>query len=411
MVRLSRYFLVAIAVIAFSIVMPKLYWMAFAQPNRVPFVMYSCIENDFMIQRSNNGVVREDRKGNTYTREEYEQKLPLLYTQQLAVSGTMPDSIDGIAMDMHEITWARSTFRARPKDISKPDPGLYPLFEAESGRANLEMPKDFFRITWRMEFLDAETNKILEEKSQMFSAVLYKSGFKFPAKSINGLPTTRKSCDEGYLIVDSEEQLFHVKLIKGKPYVKKVDVPDGLTFKFISCVDFRDKKYYAYLFSNDNHVYILTQDDYELVKFPIEGIDPSKYETKIYGDLFNYNVIYSGEDFVTSYVLDSEYKVVDKFNETWLSRDQRLEGKIFSFLFPGQISMANADSEFIKFFFDLTKSINWLLLSFILIMVQYLIIRRRKDKISNHFVDFCVVAVTGIFGFLAINIFQNKFFD
>ena len=200
MVKLSRYFLVLVAIVAFAIVIPKLYWMAFAKPISTPFVMYSCIDNDFMIQRNNNGLTRMDRKGNTYTREEYEQKLPMMYTRQLLISGSMYDTIKGIEMDMHDIGMNRSTYRSRPKYLIAPDPGLYPLFEAESGRANLEMPSDYFRITWRMEFVDAQNNKVDEEKSQMFSAVLFKRGFKFPATSINGLPTTRKSCDEGYLL-------------------------------------------------------------------------------------------------------------------------------------------------------------------------------------------------------------------
>ena len=61
MVKISRYILVVIAVVGFAITLPKLYWMAFSTPNRAPFIMYSCIENDFMIQRSvEDGLLRED---------------------------------------------------------------------------------------------------------------------------------------------------------------------------------------------------------------------------------------------------------------------------------------------------------------------------------------------------------------
>ncbi len=281
MVKLSRYFLVMAAVIGFAIVLPKMYWMAFAKPIRAPFVMYSCIDNDFMIMRSGSGVRRTNVNGDEFTRDEYEQKLPFLYVRQLLINKTMPDSINGVEMDMHDISLNRSTFRIRPKEIDAPVPTLFPLFESQSGRASLEMPKDFFRITWRMEFVVAETNEIDEEKSRMFSAVLYKRGFKFPAKSIDGLPTTRKSCDEGYLIIDSANQLFHLKMVKGKPFVKKVEVPDNIKFRAIRCVDFKNKRYYAYLFSTDNHIYTLTQYDYVLNKFPIDEIDPLTEEVKM----------------------------------------------------------------------------------------------------------------------------------
>lgn len=411
MVKFSRYILVIIGIIGFAIVLPKFYWMAFAKPIRAPFIQYSCIDHDFMILRSNDGVKRTNSQGKEFTREQFETKLPFLYTRQLLMNETMPDSINGIEMDMHEISTNRSTFRVRPKDINSPQPTLFPLFESQSGRANLEMPKDFFRITWRMEFIDAETNKIDEEKSRMFSAVLYKRGFKFPAKSINGLPTTRKSCDEGYLVIDSEDQLFHVKLIQGKPFVKKVNVPNTLKFKSIRCVDFKNKLYYAYLFSTDNQVYILTQYDYELIKFPVEDLDPEINEIRIYGDLLNYNVICTGDGFVKSTVLNSNYNKINEYSETWLVRDERLEGKIAQFLFPAQITMTDSKSGFVKFFFEINQSINWFILSLLFIIVHFLILKRRKVKFLKHFIDFGIIAITGVFGFIAVNFFPNKFFD
>ena len=60
-----------------------------------------------------------------------------------------------------------------------------------------------------MEFIVARTNKINEEKSQLFTEALTAEGFIFPADIIAGLPTTRKSHDEGYFITDSEGTLFH----------------------------------------------------------------------------------------------------------------------------------------------------------------------------------------------------------
>lgn len=411
MVKLSRYFLVLIAILGFAIVLPKLYWMAFAKPIRAPYVMYSCIDNDFVIMRSGNGVKRTNINGDELTREEYEQKLPLLFVRQLVLNKTMPDSINGVAMDMHDITINRSTFRVRPKEVNAPQPTLFPLFESQSGRANLSMPDDFFRITWRMEFIDAATNKINEKKSRMFSAVLYKRGFQFPATIIEGIPTTRKSCDEGYFVIDSANQLFHIKMIKGEPYVQKVDVPDGLKFKAIRCVDFKNKRYYAYLFSTDNHIYILTQYEYELIKFPIENLNPEMAEIKIYSDLFNFNVIAitDGEMRVTA--LNRDYRKVGEFSETWPVRNERTEGKIAQFIFPAQISLTNKNSGFVKFFIKPAENFNWLILSLVFTIIHFVVLKRKKVKIAKHILDFVIIAITGIFGFMAVNIFPNKFFD
>lgn len=413
MERISRYILVLVTIITCAIILPSVYWMAFDKPISVPFVMYSCTDDDFLITQPVNGdVERTDTHGNKYTREEYEQRLPLLYTRQLLVSGTMPDSIKGVPMDMHELSKAKSTFRYKPADKNAPQPKLYPLFESESGRANLEMPDDYFRITWRIEFINAASNKIDEPKSQLFSAALYKKGFAFPARSISGLPTTRKSCDEGYFIIDSSEQLFHVKMVQGKPYVFKVDLPQGFKIQYINCVDNKDKKFYAYLFGDDNGIYILTQDDYQLIKLPVDGFDPDNCELRIFGDLFHYDVSIQADDHMQVDVLKySDYTKVDTYKKTWLKRSDLPTGKIAAAIFPIQLSMSDKNSSFTNFYFVLPAGLWWLIVNLILAGIHFLILARRKAKTGKHLIDLAIIAVTGIFGFIAVNFFQNKFFD
>ena len=323
----------------------------------------------------------------------------------------MPDSVNGVEMDLHEINRNRSFFRIRPKEMDTPQPSLFPLFESKSGRANLEMPEDFFRITWRMEFIEAKSNSINEEKSRMFSAVLYNRGFQFPAKTINGIPTTRKSCDEGYLVLDLKNQIFHIKMVKGKPFVKKVDVPEGLQFKQISCVDFSDKLYYAYLFSANNEIFVLTQYDYMLEKLEIENILPEKDEVRISGDLFNYNITSIGDGYIKTSILDKNFNFVDEYTETWLTKEERKEGKIARLLFPFEIKLNSKNSDFVNCYFQAQKTVLWLVLSLVLLIIQILILRKKSEKIKNHLLDLGFVALAGIFGFIAVNVFPNKFFN
>lgn len=409
MIRISRYILVLVTTLALSAVVPQMWWMAFDTPIRKPIVLYSCVENDFLIQRTGDKIVREDTRGNTYTREEYEERLPLFFMRQLMISGTMKDTINGVAMDVHEINMNRTFFNYQPTDLNTPDPGLWPLFESESGRANLEMPEDFFRITWRLEFINAKGNQISEEKSRKFSAALYNRGFEFPALMVAGIPTTRKSCDEGYFILDSHHQLFHLKMIKGEPYVKKAELPGEIRFSHIACVDFKDKKFYAYLFDNKGDIYILTQDEYELVKLPVGNFHPEKEELRIYGDIFHYNVIIGGNGFVRDVVLDKEYRKITEFNETWPVRAETTIGRWFAGLFPFQLSLSDDNSNYHNFYFSFSKGFIWLIVSVLLVIVQIVLIRKR-GKLMGHVADLALILATGIFGFIAVNIFQNKFF-
>ena len=411
MEKISRIILVLVAILVLAMTLPVLYWMAFEQPVKRPFILYSCLDDDFFIMRQGKPNTFEDTHGNTYTREKYEQKLPMMNFQQLMVSGQMPDTIHGKAMDMHDIGRNRSFARFKPEEMNCPKPALFPMFESQSGRANIEMPDDFFRITWRVEFLEAATNTIREEKSRLFSAALYHHGFIFPASRIEGLPTTRKSCDEGYLIVDSSSQLFHLKMIKGMPFVKKVTLPEGLKFKHIQCVDFKDKKYYAYLFSEKNEIFILTRDEYELVKFPVTGFNAENCELKIYGDLFNYNVTIENEDHTDVVILDKEYKKVKSYREGWPLISNRKEGKIFGYIFPAQLSMEDPTSKYINFYWKGSGGMGWILLNLILVGVHLFILHRRKAGVKGNIADLVIVSVTGIYGFIAVNLFRNKFFE
>jgi hypothetical protein len=411
MKKISRYILVFMTILASAVALPNLYWLAFEKPINVPFIMYSSSENDFFMLRRDKENIRMDRAGNEYTREEFEQKLPLFFARQLIVSGIMPDTLHGVAMDIHEINRSKSTFRFKAKDMQSPLPGLYPMFESESGRASLEMPRDFFRITDRMEFVDAETNSVDERKTQMFTTVLNNREFNFPAKKIAGIPTTRKSCDEGYIVVDNKDLMYHVKMIQGKPYIKKFDIPGGLTFKHISCVDFSDKKYYSYMISEENEVWILTQDDYEFIKFPLEGLIPETDELRIYGNMFNYTLVTRREGFLKVVALDNEYNKVDDYTESWPTRDESKQGKIASFLFPAQISLSKGNTSFINLYLERSAYFHWIILHVVLIIAQLFIVRRAGLKIKRNIIDLAVIGLTGIYGFIGVNFFQNKFFD
>ena len=86
-------------ILAGAVALPNLYWLAFEKPMSYPFILYSSAEHDFFMIRREGESVRTDRKGNIYTRDEFEQKLPMFFARQLVISGTMPDSINGRAMD------------------------------------------------------------------------------------------------------------------------------------------------------------------------------------------------------------------------------------------------------------------------------------------------------------------------
>lgn len=189
MIKFSRYILVATAILVASIVLPTLFWTIFEKVPRSPNIFYSTITEDFVIV---DGSKKKNPEGKEYTSEEYEKILPFMFFRQLMADGTMPDSINGVLMEAPSISRASSFYRYTPKRLDSPVPTLWPMFESQSGKVNLTMPEDYFRIEKRMEFIVARTNEVNEEKSSLFTAALAEEGFSFPAGIIAGIPTTRK---------------------------------------------------------------------------------------------------------------------------------------------------------------------------------------------------------------------------
>ncbi len=59
----------------------------------------------------------------------------------------------------------------------------------------------------------------------------------------------------------------------------------------------------------------------------------------------------------------------------------------------------------------MTKGFKWLFLHVLLIITQVFVIRKKGLMIGKNIIDLAIIGVTGIFGFIGVNFFQNKFFD
>lgn len=413
MVKVSRYILIVLGIVVASYAVPKLYWTIFEKVPVSPSVFYSCTLNDFIIVGSSKAGPGEriDGNGKTYTNAEYEKNMPLMFFRQLMVDGSMPDSINGVKLEPMVINKANSFFRYTPKKIFSPVPTLYPMFESESGKVNLAMPEDFFRISGRMEFIIAKTNKTDEAKSELFTNALKEKGFVFPAGIIAGIPTTRKSKDEGYFVTDSNQGLFHIKMIKGQPYIARIDIPKDLGIVYIECVDLRNSEFYCYVFTENKGIYVVMDEVYDLQRFPVENFDPYRHSARINCDLFNKCITVSGENWIRATAIDDMYEVVDTYEELWPGKYERAEGKVFASLFPFEISLKTEDSAYVGFNFLLSPGLIWIITGLVFTSLAAFILVRKGRSPGKNIPDLIITAVTGIYGFLAILIFPNKFTD
>jgi len=407
-VKIIRILLLVLVVIVTSIFIPYFYWISFSERIVTKYIEYSPILNDFVIL---DYAVEKyyDREGKNYTREETDELLPISHYTLLLRKDLLPDSLKGIELKADEIRINSIMFKAKPSMYNYPEINLFPLFESQPERFKLEMPDEFFRITNRMEFINCASNTIDENLTTSFSEVLQANEFSFPSKGVYGNPTTRKAFDEGYLVIDSNDKLFHIKRIKNKPYCKKVEIPDDIKIKMVFLREYSLKEYYAYIVTEDNKLFLLLFETYEFQEVPIKDYDSEKDILKFQADLFYRTVTIYKENSFNVYVIDRQYNLIDQYEEKWLTNIEMTAGIVSTYIFPFELSITSVDSDYIDFYFS-EYHYSSLYLSILLIVIMTLISRKKKKNhnLNKLIPDLLIILVAGIFGFIAVNFFKYE---
>ena len=222
-------------------------------------------------------------------------------------------------------------FRSTPAEINKPRTGLYPLLESMSGRVDLEMPDDVFRITSSgIEFVVMATNRIDRGKSDRFTEAMTRKGFRFPALAVAGNPSTRKEYDEGYLLLDASWQLFHLKQVKGRPYVRAIDLPEGVQPEHLFVTEFPSRRTLGFLTDTENGFHVLSKPSYEIVRVGIPGWNPESESLTVIGNMFDWTVRVTGAGADRYYAVDArrEYRLIDSM--VYGSERTPLPGLVFT---------------------------------------------------------------------------------
>ena len=100
----------------------------------------------------------------------------------------------------------------------------------------------------------------------------------------------KKEYDEGYLLLDADRRLFHLKQVKGRPYVRAITLPEGLALNHLYLTEFRSKKTLAFMTDVNNALYVLNNRTYEIVKTGIPMFNPETDALTIIGNMFDWTV-------------------------------------------------------------------------------------------------------------------------
>ena len=286
-----KYLIIALALIVAAWLLPALYELVSPRTDRMPFVVYSCLDSTFIrFESVNKQVHYVDFRGKEFTKSEADSLLPLFSFRQLVAEGRLPDSLYGVALTPKLIQQNAFHFKTSPKQLNKPAVGLYTMLESASGRVDLQLPPDVFRLTKEgLEFVDCETNTVNRAKSLSFSRELTKHGFTFPVQLIWGNGTTRKDYDNGFLLTDSHNRLFQLKMVKGTPFVREIATDNTLGWKQVFTIEPANRQWIGLTVSNDNKLYVVTKQG-KTVLVGIDAYDPQEMQISIVGDLFHWTI-------------------------------------------------------------------------------------------------------------------------
>lgn len=399
----SKIFIYTISTILLAWLLPWSYRFITAEPISVPFTLYSSIIKNFAYVESNKNSETQykDFNGNSFTIEEYDSILPFFYYRQLLAKEKLPEVINGTEVSVASIRKSNFSLKQSTRDVNMNAPKIWMMMESVPSHVDLEEPKVAFRISYMIEFIDMKSNKIDENKSRLFDKVMKEKGFKFPVKSLNGNPTTKKEYDEGYIMIDAESKPFHVKMMKGRPYVKSIDTPEGIKFKRAIIAEFPNKELLAFLSDETNNLYLLNRS-YQIHKLPFT-YNPEKEDLMIIGNMMDWTARVSCDNGYSFYAVDAnDYSLIMKHDYKY--KDESTLQKAASYIFPFTISFTSSNDKWVIPRID-DISTKALILNIIL-LVLFAIIKREKKlrKVLPYYIS---ILIFGLFVFIPLLVIKK----
>lgn len=337
MIKLAKTYLIILIVAVCLWQLPWFINFLTVKADNRPFVLYSSVINDFAMRKNVDGKsIFYDLNGNEYTKEQFDRLLPEYYARQLAADNSLSDTLFGQAVSLKLLTDENLSMRIKPEMIFGPQYPLYQMLESLSGRVDLEMPEDVFRISdTKIEFINKADNTINYEKSKIFTDELKKHGFDFPVREVAANSSDHKKYDNGFLLTDNDGTLFNLKMEKGKPIIRKIDIPNNVIPEHCFVTEFPGKHSLGVFFDSENNFYVITLPYYKVIKTELPPVDLENDEILVMGNMFTWTIRVNNTKQSTWYAVDSkEFKLLKTYN---LPMENRQLGGL-SFLKHGWIN-------------------------------------------------------------------------
>jgi len=398
MKKITSAILFIIAIFSLAWFLPWVYSVVSPSSSQDPFLYFSPITNQWIITQkdSTDKMAYFDEEGNVISQKKRDELLPQHYYRDLMARGTMPETIQGMAVDVPALRHAEMMFNIAPRDINKIYPKFYPIMESMPQSVDLEDPNTAFRANGKIEFVNIKDNTINQRRSKLFTETFAARGFEYPVRWTNATISARKQYDEGYMLIDNKGFLYHMKQQAGRPYLAKINSGD-IRFKYAFILENMNRTERGIAVSEDNDVYLLRHDgDYSLEYFDIGKVDLTKDRLMIWGNLFNRLIRVSSENGVRWYALDTKTNNL-LANKTYPAV-KTTSSAVAEYIFPFALTfISNSDS------FGMPRLIKFSYLAIPLNIVLAIILFAlfRKQNIRCATAASIVTVFLGIYSFIA----------
>ncbi|THB63152.1 MAG: DUF4857 domain-containing protein [Desulfovibrio sp.] len=417
MLLLARYALMLTAVLVLAVYVPMLFDASFGERDKKTHMFYSPVLKKFIWRELVVGTppegeiedvhhaqyVQMDQDGNRYTRRDFETMLPFIYYKNMDVWGLLPLELEGQVFDKEVMRDERQVMELKPRQIAgrSPGDGVHPLIESVPDRAGLVFPEERFRLDQAMSFINADFNVLDREKSIAYTQALSEEGFVFPGRLVAGKPTILKPFDEGVFLVDHAGAVFHVKQVEGEPWVVRTPIDPAIGVRHIKISENSRRDFYGLLLTNDDKIFVISYDNYELIPLPVDNYDPDRMDFKLIVNPLYRTAVYSDDTVIRAVAMDSEYTPIDSYEHVMAGATPTLAEQVFSYIVPFRVDMSDPNTGYAVLRVT-TFGVNSLIAIGMALAAFVAVALRTRAKGRMLALDGVLVAFSGIYGLLAM---------
>lgn len=411
MKRIYYILLTLLSIAVLSWVLPWLVTLCFPYSASEPFVGYSPINDRIVVSVHDetdipNGMTTPyfdidpstGLPGNSYTEEQRDSLLPEIFANQLLAKSLMPDSVKGEEMTAPNIRRNRWMFTSLPRNINRDIATVYPLMESMPRRFDLENPSVAMILPGHVEIIDIETNSIDDVKTRRFAKMFADRGFTFPVIEATANVTTRKAYDNGYLLIDANHDLYHLKMQASRPSMARIEHPADVTPSHVFVMENGDRAHYGIVTTLEGRTFAIARDDrYSLIELPGVIFNPEKERMSILKGLFAWTIKITDSD-KARYIVISNKKYDKLLEYTHTYRPDPLDN-ITRWIFPFRMTFLSGNDMEV---YPRLGDISWraIFLNIILTLALATVIKKRRQQCM--WPKLLITIIFGIFAFIPL---------